>query len=149
MRASLVGYISPSLDVQGKPLQYHCFSLRGRYLTPCDKSRYLAKKSSAKSSNWTYSAPSRYAAAIPLTQASSCIFCQRRSQLIQNSAGQLVQGRKVAYHKSPASCKQGFVLAIDEHHPRHHSHIMLPFMSELMPPLPLNDLAFVYLVHRP
>lgn len=48
------------------------------YITPCEMSRYFLKKSSANSSNLTYSAPSLYAADMPLTQASSCMFyvCQ-------------------------------------------------------------------------
>lgn len=33
------------------------------------------------------------------------------------------------YHEGPTPCKQRAILAIDEHHPRHHSDIMLPFMT--------------------
>ena len=52
----------------------YCLDLFLLYMTPCEISRYFLKKSSAKSSNGLYSAPRRYAAAIPETQASSCMF---------------------------------------------------------------------------
>lgn len=53
--------------------RYRTFLPR-RYSTPCVTSRYRRKKSSAKSSKARYSAPRRYAAAMPETQASSCMF---------------------------------------------------------------------------
>ena len=39
--------------------------------------------------------------------------------------------------------------AINEHHIRHHAHIVLPAMSQLVPPFSLNDFRFVDLVDGP
>lgn len=66
------------LCIQWGPLRHwsFCFLLFSSllYITPCETSKYFLKKSSANSSNLTYSAPSLYAADMPLTQASSCMF---------------------------------------------------------------------------
>lgn len=49
----------------------------------------------------------------------------------------------------PASRKPRAIFPVQEHHPRNNTHVMLPPVTQLMPPFPLDDLALVDLVDGP
>ena len=51
--------------------------------------------------------------------------------------------------QGPAPCEDGPVLPIEEHHVGHHPHVMLPPVTELVPPLLLNHFGLVNLIDRP
>lgn len=57
--------------------------------------------------------------------------------------------KKKTYNQSPRPSKISILLPINKHHPGYHPHIMLPPMSQLMPPFLLNNLALVNLVNSP
>ena len=87
---------------------------------------------------------------MPETQAISCIFYIHHISKIHPPAREK-QGEEEAktHHQCPTPRKPGPILPIDEHHVRYNPHIMLPPMSQLMPPLLLNHLALVNLINRP
>lgn len=55
----------------------------------------------------------------------------------------------VHIYQSPWSRKERLLPAIDPHHARHHTDIVLPSMSELMPPLFFDNLIFIDLFDCP
>lgn len=55
----------------------------------------------------------------------------------------------VHVHQRPGAGIQGGVLAIDEHHAGHDADVMLPPVTELVPPLLENDLVFGDMVGGP
>ena len=58
-------------------------------------------------------------------------------------------GYLVHIHQGPRPGIQCRVLAIDEHHPGHHTDVVLPPMPQLMPPLLEDDLIFGDLIRGP